>query len=138
MTDDNTRQTVRADMSQRLWRGANDVHLVASSQFLAYGELRAAYFTPSAFWRHDLGLEWRRWLTMPRFFGDKERWISAAYLYGVDDRREQYHTARVSAQYELTGGASVTAGALVVRSRVYDSTALTLGLHLKHVPMPGR
>ncbi len=78
------------------------------------------------------------WLATPRFFGDRERWISAAYLMGADDRREHYHTARLGLAYELAGGVSVVADGHVVRSRVYDATRLFVGLRLKQVPTPTR
>ena len=120
LNDDNTRDTVRAAVSQRVWRRANEVRLVAASEFLSYAEGRATYFTPSNFWRHDVGAEWRGWLDTPQFFGDKERWVSAAYLFGVDNRHEQYHTARVGAAYEFANGVGAVADALIVRSRVYD------------------
>jgi hypothetical protein len=123
LTDDNTRDHTRADVSQRLWGRTNEVRLVASTEHLSYTETRDTYFTPGRFWRHDAGLEWRGWLATPQFYGDRERWISAAYLVGADDRREQYHTV---------------ADGFVVRSRVYDGARVSFGLRLKHVPTPVR
>jgi len=111
---------------------------VAASEHLAYSEARPGYFTPSGFWRHDVGLEWRGWLDTPRFFGDKERWVSGAYLLGVDSRHERYQTARLGVAYEFASGVGAVADALVVRSRVYDGARLSFGLRLKHVPMPTR
>lgn len=138
MTDDNTRLNVRASLSHRLLAGANEVRLVAVSELFAYQEERELYFSPSGFWRHDIGLEWRGQLGRPRFFGDRERWVSATYLFGVDDRRERYHTVRAGADYELTSGVSATFETLLVRSRAYDATRGTLGVRLKHVPSPAR
>jgi len=133
LDDSNVRRVVRADVSQRLLRQRNELRLLGSTEHLAYAELRAAYFTPGSFWRHDVGAEWRGWLETPRFFGDRERWVSAAYLYGADNRDTRYHTVRADFTYEFSNGIGVVAGGHLVRSAVYDSTRATIGLRLSRV-----
>jgi tetratricopeptide (TPR) repeat protein len=136
LSDGNQRHTLRLSASERVLRGPNELRLVLSSEFLGYQAERLSYFTPSSFWRHDVGAEWRGWLATPRFFGDRERWVSAAYLYGGDDRGERYHTGRAGLSYELASGVSVVADGLLVRSRVYNGGRLSFGLRFKHVAMP--
>ena len=138
LSDDNTKNIERADLSQRVWGRSSELRLVASTEHLSYAETRETYFTPGRFWRHDAGLEWRAWLATPRFYGDRERWISATYLFGADNRDERYHTARVGVAYEFAGGVGFVADGLLVRSRVYDGASVSVGLRLKHVPAPGR
>ena len=58
---------------------------------------------------------------MPRFFGDRERWLSAGYFFGVDDRSVRYHTVRAGLSYELTGGLAFVADAQATRSSVYNA-----------------
>ena len=138
LNDDNTRDAERADLSQRVWGRSNEFRLVASTEHQSYAQTRESYFTPGRFWRHDAGVEWRGWLATPRFYGDRERWISAAYLLGADNRSERYHTARVGVAYELASGVGFVADGLLVRSRVYDGARVSIGLRLKHVPTPVR
>jgi len=138
LSDDNTKNIERADLSQRVWGRSSELRLVASTEHLSYADTRETYFTPGRFWRHDAGLEWRAWLATPRFYGDRERWISAAYLFGADNRDERYHTARVGVAYEFAGGVGLIAYGLLVRSRVYDGASVSVGLRLKQVPAPGR
>ncbi len=138
LNDDNTRGAARADLSQRIWGRSNEFRLVASTEHVSFAEARESYFTPGRFRRHDAGLEWRGWLATPRFYGDRERWISATYLFGADDRNERYHTARVGMAYELANGVGFVADGLIVRSRVYDGARVSIGLRLKHVPTPER
>ena len=107
-----------------------------SSEFSATRPSASSYFTPSAFWRNDVGAEWRGWLATPRFFGDRERWLSAIYLFGADDRGERYHTGRAGLSYELANGVSVVADGLLARSRVYNGGRFSFGLRFKHVAMP--
>jgi len=138
MSDGNARTQLRVDASRRLWHRVHEVRLVGASEYLSHDRTTAQYFAPASFWRHDLGLEGRRWLATPRFFGDRERWVSAAYLYGGDNRGVRYHTARIGAAYEFARGAGVVADALIVRSRVYDGGQLSAGLRFRHVPTPSR
>ena len=138
MSDGNARTQLRVDASRRLWHRVHEFRLVGASEYLAHDETTTQYFAPASFWRHDLGLEGRRWLATPRFFGDRERWVSAAYLYGGDNRGVRYHTARVGAAYEFGRGAGVVANALIVRSRAYDGGQVSAGLRFRHVPTPSR
>ena len=138
MSDGNARTQLRVDASRRLWHRVHELRLVGASEYLAHDETTTQYFAPASFWRHDLGLEGRRWLATPRFFGDRERWVSAAYLYGGDNRGVRYHTARVGAAYEFGRGAGVVANALIVRSRAYDGGQVSAGLRFRHVPTPSR
>jgi hypothetical protein len=73
---------------------------------------------------------------MPRFFGDRERWVSAGYTFGVDDREVRYHTARGGLSYELGGGVGVVVDGQVTRSAVYNAGRLMIGLRLKQVAVP--
>ncbi len=59
LDDDNARRILRADLSRRVVRGSNELRLLASSEQLAYEQGRDSYFTPTGFWRHDAGVEWR-------------------------------------------------------------------------------
>ena len=136
LSDGNQRRTMRVSASERVLRGTNELRVLASSEFLSYQAERLSYFTPSAFWRHDIGAEWRGWLATPRFFGDRERWLSATYLFGADDRGERYHTGRAGVSYELANGISLVADGLLVRSRVYNGGRFSFGLRFKHVAMP--
>ena len=138
MSDGNARTQLRVDASRRLWHRVHELRLVGASEYLAHDETTTQYFAPASVWRHDLGLEGRRWLATPRFFGDRERWVSAAYLYGGDNRGVRYHTARVGAAYEFGRGAGVVANALIVRSRAYDGGQVSAGLRFRHVPTPSR
>ncbi len=138
MSDGNARTQLRVDASRRLWHRVHELRLVGASEYLAHDDTTTQYFSPASFWRHDLGLEGRRWLATPRFFGDRERWVSAAYLYGGDNRGVRYHTARIGAAYEFARGAGLVANALIVRSRVYDGAQVSAGLRLRHVPTPSR
>ena len=134
LDDQNVRQTFGANLSHHLVRRRNELRLLASTEHLAYAELRDTYFAPGGFWRHDVGGEWRGWLEKPRFFGDRERWIAAAYLYGADNRNVRYHTTRADFAYELTSGVSLVATGQIVRSAVYDSTRAALGFRVSRVP----
>jgi tetratricopeptide (TPR) repeat protein len=136
LSDGNLRHTFRLSASERVRRGTHELRVLASSEFLSYAQARASYFTPSAFWRHDAGAEWRGWLAAPRFFGDRERWISATYLLGLDDRGEWYHTGRAGVSYELSNGVSLVADGLLVRSRVFDGGRFSVGLRLTNVTLP--
>jgi tetratricopeptide (TPR) repeat protein len=136
LSDGNQRHTMRVSASERVLRGTNELRLLVSSEFLSYKAERLSYFTPSAFWRNDVGAEWRGWLATPRFFGDRERWVSGTYLFGSDDRGERYHTGRAGLSYELANGVSVVADGLLVRSRVYNGGRLSFGLRFKHAAMP--
>lgn len=138
LNDDNRQSRQSLSAAQRVWHRTSELWVVGSTEHLAYAASRPDYFSPSSFWRHDAGLEWRQWLHTPQFFGDKERWLSGAYLLGTDSRHERYQTARIGLAYELANGVGAVADALMVRSRVYDGTRLTLGVRLKHVPMPAR
>lgn len=136
LSDGNLRQTLRVAASQRVLRGRNEIRLVGITEGLAFREERPNYFTPSSFWRLDGGAEWRGWLAMPRFFGDRERWVSAGYTFGVDDREVRYHTARGGLSYELGGGVGVVVDGQVTRSAVYNAGRLMIGLRLKQVAVP--
>ena len=136
LSDGNQRQTLRVSASQRVRRGANELRLVGIADGLAFSEARATYFTPSSFWRFDGGTEWRGWLAMPRFFGDRERWVSAAYLFGVDDRRVRYNTLRAGLSYEVSGGVAIVADLQATRSAVYNAGRVSLGVRLKQVTVP--
>jgi tetratricopeptide (TPR) repeat protein len=136
LSDGNLRQAFRLSASERLRRGTHELKVLASSEFLSYAAARASYFTPSAFWRHDAGAEWRGWLAAPRFFGDRERWVSATYLLGYDNRGEWYHTGRAGLSYELANGVSVVADGLLVRSQVFDGGRLSVGFRFTNVTLP--
>jgi len=136
LSDGNLRQTLRVAASQRLLRGRNELRLVGITEGLAFREARPEYFTPSSFWRLDGGAEWRGWLSMPRFYGDRERWVSAGYAFGVDDREVRYHTARAGLSYELGGGVGVVVDGQLTRSAVYNAGRLSIGLRLKQVTVP--
>jgi len=138
MSDGNARTQLRVDASRRLWHRVHELRLVGASEYLSHDNPTTQYFAPASFWRHDLGLEARRWLATPRFFGDRERWVSAAYLYGGDNRGVRYHTARIGAAYEFARGAGLVAHALIVRSPVFDGGQLSAGLRFRHVPTPSR
>jgi hypothetical protein len=73
---------------------------------------------------------------MPRFFGDRERWLSAGYFFGVDDRSVRYHTMRAGVSYELAGGVAVVADAQATRSSVYNAGRVSVGLRLRQVAIP--
>ena len=64
--------------------------------------------------------------------------MSGAYLFGIDNSGERYHTARVSAEVEFAHGASVGAQVLAVRSRPYDGIQAFVGLRVRRVPDPAR
>jgi tetratricopeptide (TPR) repeat protein len=136
LSDGNVRQTLRVGASHRVLRGRNELRLVGVTEGLAFQETRPDYFTPSAFWRLDGGAEWRGWLAMPRFFGDRERWVSAGYTFGVDDRDVRYHTARAGLSYELAGGVGVVIDGQLTRSAVYNAGRLSMGLRLKQMAVP--
>ena len=136
LSDGNQRRTLRLSASQRVWRGINELRLVGIADGLAFSEARPTYFTPSSFWRFDGGAEWRGWLAMPRFFGDRERWLSAGYLFGVDDRSVRYNTIRAGLSYEVAGGVAIVADAQATRSAVYNAGRVSIGLRLKQVTVP--
>jgi tetratricopeptide (TPR) repeat protein len=134
VSDGNRRQTLRLDAAHRVLQGEQEVRLLAVSDGLGFRDGRATYFAPRNFWRHDAGVEWRRWLAAPRFYGDRERWVSAGYLIGVDNRGEWYQTFRGGASYEMSGGLSLVGEALLVRAQVYTGTRVSVGLRMKQVP----
>ena len=136
LSDGNQRSTFRATVSERVLRGVNEIRVTGIVDGLGFAESRSTYFTPSSFWRFDAGTEWRGWLAMPRFFGDRERWISAGYFFGVDDRSVRYHTVRAGLSYELTGGLAFVADAQATRSPVYNAGRVSIGLRLKQVAIP--
>jgi hypothetical protein len=123
-------------VSERVLRGTHEIHLTGIVDGLGFTESRSTYFTPSSFWRFDAGPEWRGWLAMPRFFGDRERWLSAGYFFGVDDRSVRYHTMRAGLSYELTGGLAFVVDAQATRSSVYNAGRVSIGLRLKQVATP--
>jgi tetratricopeptide (TPR) repeat protein len=136
LSDGNERRTFRASVSERVLRGVHELRLVGIVDGLGFDESRPTYFSPSAFWRFDAGTEWRGWLAMPRFFGDRERWLSAGYFFGVDDRSVRYHTMRAGVSYELAGGVAVVADAQATRSSVYNAGRVSVGLRLRQVAIP--
>jgi tetratricopeptide (TPR) repeat protein len=136
LSDGNERSTFRASVSERVLRGTHEIHLTGIVDGLGFTESRSTYFTPSSFWRFDAGPEWRGWLAMPRFFGDRERWLSAGYFFGVDDRSVRYHTMRAGLSYELTGGLAFVVDAQATRSSVYNAGRVSIGLRLKQVATP--
>jgi hypothetical protein len=136
LSDDNLRRTVRLGVSQRVLRGRHELKLIATTDGLSFRDERSTYFTPGSFWRVDGGAEWRGWLSIPRFFGDRERWLSAGYTFGVDDRNVGYHTMRAGFSYELTGGVAFVADGQVTRSAVYNAGRLSIGLRLRQVTLP--
>ena len=136
LSDGNRRDLFRASASGRVHRGVNEVWLHAWSEHQGFSDARPDYFTPASFWRHDVGAEWRRWLALPRFFGDRERWVSAAYLFGLDNRREVYHTTRIGLSWELANGVSLVGDGQLIRSGVYDGTRITVGLRLRQSALP--
>ena len=136
LSDGNERRTLRATVSQRVLRGVSEIRVTGIVDGLGFNESRSTYFTPSSFWRFDAGAEWRGWLAMPRFFGDRERWLSAGYFFGVDDRSVRYHTMRAGLSYELTGGVAVVVDARATRSPVYNAGRVSIGLRLKQVAIP--
>jgi tetratricopeptide (TPR) repeat protein len=136
LSDGNERRTFRATASERVLRGVHELRLVGIVDGLGFSESRPTYFTPSSFWRFDAGTEWRGWLAMPRFFGDRERWLSAGYFLGVDDRSVRYHTVRAGLSYELAGGVAVVADAQATRSSVYNAGRVSVGFRLKQVAIP--
>lgn len=136
LSDGNERRTLRATVSERVVRGVHEIRVTGIVDGLGFNESRSTYFTPSSFWRFDAGTEWRGWLAMPRFFGDRERWFSAGYFFGVDDRSVRYHTMRAGLSYELTGGLAVVADAQATRSPVYNAGRVSIGLRLKQVAIP--
>jgi hypothetical protein len=136
LSDGNERSTFRASVSERVLRGTHEIRLTGIVDGLGFTESRSTYFTPSSFWRFDAGPEWRGWLAMPRFFGDRERWLSAGYFFGVDDRSVRYHTMRAGLSYELTGGLAFVVDAQATRSSVYNAGRVSIGLRLKQVATP--
>lgn len=136
LDDRNVKRTIRADVAHSIVRERHGLRLLASTEQLAYADSRETYFTPDGFWRHDVGAEWRWWVKTPRFFGDRERWISAAYLYGADNRDVRYRTVRADATYEFSKGMGLVANAQLARSAVYNSTRATIGLRFTREPAP--
>ena len=101
-----------------------------------------AYFAPRTFSRADLGLEWRGWLSRPRFRDDRERSLTATYAFGVDSRQLVYHHPSARFAYELRPGLAVEARGSWLRSPQYRSTdvfvALRVGGVLPQAPVAPR
>ena len=136
LSDDNGRRALRVSAAQRVLRGTHEIRLVGMTEGLAYREERPSYFTPASVWRVDGGFEWRGWLAMPSFFGDRERWVSAGYTLGADDRSVRYHTGRLGLSYELASGVALVADAQATRSAVYNAGRVSIGLRLRQVAIP--
>jgi hypothetical protein len=131
LNDDNRRTDFRVAAGQRVLRGRNEIRLLGAVERLDYRIGRAEYFSPKDFWKGYLGTTYRGWFRSPQFAGDRERWVEATYLWGIDDRDIIYHSGTVGLTYEFMSGLSLGASGSLTRSEVYDSSAVMFTLRLR-------
>jgi tetratricopeptide (TPR) repeat protein len=128
LSDGNTRRGVEASGGWTFLAGRSEWRATTWNQWTGFAEARAEYFSPSSFWRSDVGVEWRRWLAPMRFRGDRERYVSAGYALGFDDRGEIYHHPAVRFGYELASGLALEGRGDWLRSPVFDQTEAFIGV----------
>ena len=78
----------------------------------------------------DAGLEWRHWLAQPRFADDLARYVSATYLFGVDNHGTAYHHPAVRGAWELNDMLLIEARGDWIESAVYHQAQATLLLRI--------
>ncbi len=104
-------------------------HAIGASEVVSFRRNDPRDFSPDTVWRHDLGVEWRRQIRLPRFASDREQSVALAYLAGIDSSRITYHSGRADMRIEFASGVSLTVRARLIRSSVYRDTsgAVVLG-----------
>jgi len=136
LTDGNQRADTRLMASQRVLRGRHELRVRVDVEGLLYdwqlaGGRPPDYFAPANFWKEQAGAVYRGWFRPLRYAGDRESWLEAAYLFGVDNQHVTYHSANVGLTHEFASGVSVTGGGTVTRSSVYNSAGATVSASLR-------
>jgi hypothetical protein len=129
-SDGNVRRAVEWQGGWTFRAGSSEWRATTWNQWLGYSEQASAYFSPSSFWRTDVGVEWRRWLTRPRFLGDREGYVAAGYAVGFDNNGELYHHPAARIGYEFASGLALEARGSWLSSPVYTQTHGFVGLRV--------
>jgi tetratricopeptide (TPR) repeat protein len=130
LSDGNTRRAFEWQGGWTLRTGRDEWRATTWNQWLGYARRAPAYFSPASFWRTDVGAEWRRWLTRPRFMGDREGYVAAAYALGFDSNGEIYHHPAARIGYEFASGLAIEARGSWLSSPVYTQTEGFVGLRV--------
>jgi tetratricopeptide (TPR) repeat protein len=130
LSDGNSRQAVEVSAGWTIRPGRSEWRAVTWNQWTGYGRSSPFYFSPSSFWRTDVGLEWRGWLAPMRFRGDRERFVSAGYATGFDNHGEIYHRPAVGVGFEFASGLAFEARGSWLLSDVFDQTDAFVGLRI--------
>jgi hypothetical protein len=129
-SDDNSSWMAESTGRVRLATGRTEWHAftwIAQEQVAHESPL---YFSPASFTRADVGLEWRRWLSRPRFRDDRERSLTASYAFGVDSRAYVYHHPAARLAFELRRGVALEARGSWLESPAYRSTDVSVSVRL--------
>jgi tetratricopeptide (TPR) repeat protein len=132
VTDRNRRADAHLTVTDRLIDGRqHEVRALADLEYLQYRDARSDYFSPASFWKQQVGVVYRRWFTPLKYAGDREHWVEASYLAGVDNRRVVYQTGSVGIAHDFRSGFSLVGSGTMTRSAVYTSSGLMLTFRLR-------
>lgn len=129
-SDDNDGWQVEGSSRMQLATGRSEWHAFTWLSHERYATDSQTYFAPARFSRADVGLEWKGWLSRPRFRDDRERSLTATYAFGVDSRQFIYHHPAVRFAYELRPGLAVEGRGSWLRSPEYRSTDVLVALRV--------
>jgi tetratricopeptide (TPR) repeat protein len=130
ISDGNDRIRITVSGNRALGGRLARVRLLGWGEALAFGDARAAYFSPARFVRLDAGLEYVSPLARPRFQGDRQGEFAVGYLVGTDDRGTLYQHPMMRLAVEVRPGIAVEARGGWIHSSTYDERSLVLGLRL--------
>ena len=130
LNDGNASWVAELTARQRLRRGRDEISAIAWTSWQAFERETSVYFSPSGFFRMDGGVEWRHWLSLPRFADDLARYVTASYQLGFDDRGTLYQHPTVRGGWEINDLLLLEAGADWIVSSVYHQTRATVQLRI--------
>ena len=130
ISDGNERTRVTVSANRALGGRLARVRLLGWAEALAFGDERAAYFSPAQFLRLDAGLEYVRPLARPRFQGDRQGEFALGYLIGTDNRGIVYQHPLMRLAVDLRPGVALEARGGWIRSSTYDERSFVVGLRL--------
>ena len=130
ISDGNERTRITVSANRSLGGRLAPLRLLGWGEALAFGEARAAYFSPARFLRLDTGLEYVHALARPRFQGDRQGELAVGYLVGTDNRGTLYQHPLMRLAVELRPGLALEARGGWIRSSTYDERSLVVGLRL--------
>ena len=125
----NTTTATAALVRHRVRRGPTQLWMIGSVTHDRWEQSDLRFFSPAAFTRVDSGIEWMRWLRVPRFRVDRRGSLTVRHLVGVDSRGEWYQQpqARFSVEHRRV---AIDAEASWMTSHVYRSLSLRLGVRV--------